>query len=333
MGNKCKICGYRFKSKDEEICPECFTAREDDISCARYSGKDHTHRKTTYAGDFMETGDSFVQKELRNERNNQFARENFGARANAGLDLSRSAQTYDRSRFERSDYNYDFSGEYRQIMAQSYPDQPQPKPQQPQQTAYQRFTAQQQRQQTTTSGFTPAGQMYAQRNAARTQYNSFGQRKKGNGAAAIFVLLLFVGFFIAGIISAQNDNKSSYSSRKSTTTTTQRTTTATTTKTKRTTTQGSTSKIENESFRVIGSSARIEETRVTPDALMLHLRAARGIHAFVRIRLPKAPEDLSAADTDGHPVQLCSAWDAETRTLLLDYRSTGSGILVSGSLK
>ena len=93
------------------------------------------------------------------------------------------------------------------------------------------------------------------------------------------------------------------------------------------------SKIENESFRVIGSSARIEETRVTPDALMLHLRAARGIHAFVRIRLPKAPEDLSAADTDGHPVQLCSAWDAETRTLLLDYRSTGSGILVSGSLK
>ena len=124
MGNKCKICGYRFKSKDEEICPECFTAREDDISCARYSGKDHTHRKTTYAGDFMETGDSFVQKELRNERNNQFAKENFGARANAGLDLSRSAQTYDRSRFERSDYNYDFSGEYRQIMAQSYPDQP-----------------------------------------------------------------------------------------------------------------------------------------------------------------------------------------------------------------
>ena len=263
MGNKCKICGYRFKSKDEEICPECFTAREDDISCARYSGKAHTHRKTTYAGDFMETGDSFVQKELRNERNNQFAKENFGARANAGLDLSRSAQTDDRSRFERSDYNYDFSGEYRQIMAQSYPDQPQPKPQQPQQTAYQRFTAQQQRQQsTTTSGFTPAGQMYAQRNAARTQYNSFGQRKKGNGAAAIFVLLLFVGFFIAGIISAQNDNKSSYSSRKSTTTTTQRTTTATTTKTKRTTTQGYTSKIENES-KAVNSSLGHYSAKIT----------------------------------------------------------------------
>lgn len=262
MGNKCKICGYRFKSKDEEICPECFTAREDDISCARYSGKDHTHRKTTYAGDFMETGDSFVQKELRQERNNQFARENFGSRANAGLDLSRSAQTYDRSRFERSDYNYDFSGEYRQIMAQSYPDQPQPRPQQPQQTAYQRFTAQQQRQQTTSSGFTPAGQMYAQRNAARTQYNSFGQRKKGNGAAAIIVLLLFVGFFIAAVVTSQNKSKSSYSSRKSTTTTTQRTTTATTTKTKRTTTQGYTSKIENES-KAVNSSLGHYSAKIT----------------------------------------------------------------------
>ena len=31
--NKCRICGYRFKSDDEIICPECFTARDEDISC------------------------------------------------------------------------------------------------------------------------------------------------------------------------------------------------------------------------------------------------------------------------------------------------------------
>ena len=28
--NKCRICGYRFKSDDEIICPECFTARDED---------------------------------------------------------------------------------------------------------------------------------------------------------------------------------------------------------------------------------------------------------------------------------------------------------------
>lgn len=41
MANKCRICGYRFKSKDEVICPECFTAREEDISCGSYSDDLH----------------------------------------------------------------------------------------------------------------------------------------------------------------------------------------------------------------------------------------------------------------------------------------------------
>lgn len=41
--NKCKICGYRFKSDDEIICPECFTARDEDISCDSFSGDLHSH--------------------------------------------------------------------------------------------------------------------------------------------------------------------------------------------------------------------------------------------------------------------------------------------------
>lgn len=265
MGNKCKICGYRFKSRDEEICPECFTARDDDISCDRYSGKDHTHRKTTYAGDFMETGESFVQKELRKERNNAFARENFGTRANAGLDLSRSAPTYDRSRFERDDYNYDFSKEYHQIMSQSYPAQPQPKAQ-PQQTAYQRFSAQQQHRTTTTattSGFTPAGQAFVQRANAQMQYNR--NRKKSNPAVAIVFLMAFVAMFVIGVISSRNaENNSNRRTTVYTTkqTTTRRTTTATTTKTKRTTTQGYTSKIENES-KAVNSSLGHYSAKIT----------------------------------------------------------------------
>ena len=43
MKKKCAVCGYRFKDKDEVICPECLTAREDDISCSRYSDDLHSH--------------------------------------------------------------------------------------------------------------------------------------------------------------------------------------------------------------------------------------------------------------------------------------------------
>lgn len=40
--NRCKICGYRFKSSDEIICPECLTARENDISCSGLSSDLHS---------------------------------------------------------------------------------------------------------------------------------------------------------------------------------------------------------------------------------------------------------------------------------------------------
>ena len=41
--NKCRICGYHFKSDDEIICPECFTARDEDISCNSLSDDLHSH--------------------------------------------------------------------------------------------------------------------------------------------------------------------------------------------------------------------------------------------------------------------------------------------------
>lgn len=33
MKNKCDNCGYRFKNDDEVICPECLSARDNDIDC------------------------------------------------------------------------------------------------------------------------------------------------------------------------------------------------------------------------------------------------------------------------------------------------------------
>lgn len=195
MGNKCKICGYRFRSKDEAICPECFTARDDDISCERYSASEHSHGRS-YGGGLHETGESFVQKEMREERRNSFARENFGARANAGLDLSDDGSRFDQqSRFVRNDYNYGSANQYQQAM--------------PQQSAYQRYIAQQQRKADTasgyssqTSGFTPAGQILAQRNPMRSSpqaYTPINTQRKKSSAGAVTFLVMFVFIAVAAV--------------------------------------------------------------------------------------------------------------------------------------
>lgn len=209
MGKKCKICGYRFKSKDEAICPECFTARDDDISCERYSSSEHSHGRSFSAG-LRDTGESFVQRELREERRNSFARENFGSRANAGLDLSDFNNRYDQSRFVRNDYY-----ENDKSLSSLY-NQPQ-QPQQPQQqSAYQRYISQQQRkgynpppssQTNSGSGFTTAGQVFAQRNSVPLQqavYQRYtaantGKPKKKNSAGAVTFLVMFVFIAVAAI--------------------------------------------------------------------------------------------------------------------------------------
>lgn len=40
MAYKCKVCGYRFKSSDDDLCPQCFTAR-DDVKCSDSPGHSH----------------------------------------------------------------------------------------------------------------------------------------------------------------------------------------------------------------------------------------------------------------------------------------------------
>ena len=242
MGNKCKICGYRFKSRDEEICPECFTAREDDITCARYSGSEHSHH-SSYSSGLRDNTESFVQKELRLERNNQFARENFGDRASAGLDLSANSR-FDSSRYTRNDY--DFEADARRVDA-LYQQSQQP---QPPQTAYQRFIAQQQRKAGgSTTGFTPAGQVFAQRSTTPLQqavYQRYtaqnrGAPKKKNTAAGTVFLVFFIMMFIAAIVISrineeQEKSRSNYTTYYTTTQRTSRTTTATKQTTEKTTT-------------------------------------------------------------------------------------------------
>ena len=245
MGNKCKICGYRFRSKDEAICPECFTARDDDISCERYSASEHSHGRS-YGGGLHETGESFVQKEMREERRNSFARENFGARANAGLDLSDDGSRFDQqSRFVRNDYNYGSANQYQQAM--------------PQQSAYQRYIAQQQRKAGTasgyssqTSGFTPAGQILAQRNPMRSSpqaYTPINTQRKKSSAGAVTFLVMFVFIAVAAVTISNIRDRQEERERESynytyTYTTRQRTTSKTTTA-KTTTKKAVTTKLKN----------------------------------------------------------------------------------------
>lgn len=85
MNYKCRFCGYRFKDKDEQICPECFTAREEDISCGAFSEDDHSHyfsvsdleREESFFSKndtFKEERNEFLDDERRNESRTAAAR-------------------------------------------------------------------------------------------------------------------------------------------------------------------------------------------------------------------------------------------------------------------
>lgn len=77
MNYRCKFCGYRFRDRDEQVCPECLTAREDDISCGVYGEEEHSHVvvdsnrgfNQTFAGrDTLRDGDAdFLREERRTE--------------------------------------------------------------------------------------------------------------------------------------------------------------------------------------------------------------------------------------------------------------------------
>lgn len=200
MNKKCRICGYRFKSADENICPECFTARENDISCEHYSYSVLSHAKG-YSSGMSDSGESFVQKELREERHNKFAKENFDESTTPKFNSS-SFDSYDTSRFARNDFIK--PSPYAPPMQNNAP-----------------------------SGFTAAGQNLVQRLSFNNPQNfvpyqirlnnvpkKVQNRKKG---AAALVYLFVVVFILTAIINSVVNYQSS--SNRNTTTYTQRTTT------------------------------------------------------------------------------------------------------------
>ena len=112
MNNKCKFCGYRFKDKDEQICPECLTAREDDISCGIFGEDEHSHERfdadNFYDGrvvksDTFKDGKADFLKEERREENRAAAAKY--ERRNGG-DINVEATPAPRLSINTQSYNY-----------------------------------------------------------------------------------------------------------------------------------------------------------------------------------------------------------------------------------
>ena len=89
------------------------------------------------------------------------------------------------------------------------------------------------------------------------------------------------------------------------------------------------SKIEQEEFRVIGTSARVEKAEEVEGGIFFRLMTADNIKAFMRVRLPRPVEKVSALDEDGNSVSVSMEWDDRTRTLLISYDSHAKAVVVT----
>lgn len=89
-------------------------------------------------------------------------------------------------------------------------------------------------------------------------------------------------------------------------------------------------KIEGETFRIVGTSARVERADLTDAGVCLRLKTADNIRAFTRVRLPKAVAEVSAVDEDGKEAKVSAQWDERTRTLLVSYDSEAKAVEVTG---
>ncbi len=90
------------------------------------------------------------------------------------------------------------------------------------------------------------------------------------------------------------------------------------------------SKIEQEKFRVIGTSARVQRADLTDGSVRMRLKTADKIRAFTRVRLPEAVTEVSAVDEDGREVKVSAEWDEATQTLLISYDSEAKAVEVTG---
>lgn len=91
------------------------------------------------------------------------------------------------------------------------------------------------------------------------------------------------------------------------------------------------SKIENEEFRIIGTSARVEAAEPLENGIRFQLKTADNIRVFVRVRLPHPADRVSAVDEDGNSVPIAMEWEERTRTLMFSYDSHARAVHVTAA--
>ncbi|SFB76968.1 hypothetical protein [Ruminococcus albus] len=110
MNYKCRFCGYRFKDKDEQICPECLTAREEDISCGIFGEDEHSHEQydDSYFPDnrfvrsdtFKDGKADFLREERREENRVEAARYERRNGGDINVEATPSKQSYNRTQYK-----------------------------------------------------------------------------------------------------------------------------------------------------------------------------------------------------------------------------------------
>ena len=88
--------------------------------------------------------------------------------------------------------------------------------------------------------------------------------------------------------------------------------------------------IREETFRVIGTSARVLDAQTDDGGFQLKLKTADKIRAFTRVRLPQKASAALAVDEQGQHVPMEVNWDDASRTLLLCYDSHSEEVTVTG---
>ena len=203
--SKCRICGYRFHA-GEDICPECFTARDDDISCEQFGQDEHTHSPGFSTTESSDVYDEFKERSFIDEQRSEEAHDPIPS-ATYGGRQGTPPPTYAQQSYQQS----------RPQQSASYGGG---------QTREDKLAAL--RNAGRTSG--PQGTGYDPRNVyfgtgqpvgQRVYYTRSGQKQKANSAviAAVVILFLCIFFvpFIIGMVSALGG-----SSNRSKTTTTAR---------------------------------------------------------------------------------------------------------------
>ncbi|NLA76232.1 MAG: hypothetical protein GX851_00100 [Clostridiales bacterium] len=86
------------------------------------------------------------------------------------------------------------------------------------------------------------------------------------------------------------------------------------------------SAIENERLRIIGTSVRVLDAAYDDEKVTLRVHGASDLNAYIRLRTPFPVKNARARLSDGTAADITAEYDATSRTVLLNFRSTARDI-------